>query len=157
MISLMISSIWSAKDDSFMSSFLNILEDSFLMFSIIISFSLWLNHNNCIPNLSLYHSGLSWKLYFFFANYLMLWLSVRLRTKWLWVWVLFQSLKLQISYPFRARSSLTFRQLYGVDLLWNAYSTWQEHTVQWIVQITTQNTTQSFSKFYHLVDCVVKN
>ena len=39
------------------------------------------------------------------------WLSVRLRTKWLWVRVQLQSLKLQISRLFRARSSLTFRQL----------------------------------------------
>ena len=27
-----------------------------------------------------------------------------------------------------ARSSLTFRQLWSVDSLWNAYVTWQEHT-----------------------------
>ena len=39
------------------------------------------------------------------------WLSVRLRTKWLWVRVPLQSLKLQISRLFRARCSLTFRQL----------------------------------------------
>ena len=30
----------------------------------------------------------------------------------------------------RARSSLTFRQLKSVDSLWNAYITWQEHTVK---------------------------
>ena len=30
---------------------------------------------------------------------------------------------------FRARSSLTFRQLWSVDSLWNAYVTWQEHTI----------------------------
>ena len=39
------------------------------------------------------------------------WLSVRLRAKWLWFRVLLQSLKLQISRLFRARSSLIFRQL----------------------------------------------
>ena len=39
------------------------------------------------------------------------WLSVCLQTKWLWVWVPLQSLKLQILRLFRARSSLTFRQL----------------------------------------------
>ena len=39
------------------------------------------------------------------------WLSVRLRTKWLWVQTLLPSLKLQKSHLFRARSSLTFRQL----------------------------------------------
>ena len=39
------------------------------------------------------------------------WLSVRLRIKWLWVRVPLQSVKLQISRLFRARSSLTFRQL----------------------------------------------
>ena len=31
---------------------------------------------------------------------------------------------------FRARSSLTFRQLQSVDSLWNAYVTWQEHPVK---------------------------
>ena len=39
------------------------------------------------------------------------WLSVRLRIKWLWVRIPLQSLKLRISRLFRARSSLTFRQL----------------------------------------------
>ena len=39
------------------------------------------------------------------------WLSVSSQTKWLWVWVPLQSLKLQILRLFRARSSLTFRQL----------------------------------------------
>ena len=39
------------------------------------------------------------------------WLSVRLQTKWLWVRIPLQSLKLQIWRLFRARSSLTFRQL----------------------------------------------
>ena len=57
-------------------------------------------------------------------------LSVRLRTKWLWVRVLLQSLKLQILRLFRARSSLTFRQPWSVDSLWNAYVTWQDHTVK---------------------------
>ena len=38
-------------------------------------------------------------------------LSARVRTKWLWVRDPLQSLKLQISWLFRARSSLTFRQL----------------------------------------------
>ena len=47
-------------------------------------------------------------------------LSVRLRTKVLWVRVPLQSLKLQISRLFRARSSLTFRQLYSTDPLENA-------------------------------------
>ena len=37
------------------------------------------------------------------------WLSAPLQTKWLWVRLLLQSLKLQISRLFRARSSLTFR------------------------------------------------
>ena len=36
------------------------------------------------------------------------WLSVRLRTNWLWVRVPLQSLKLQLSHLFRARSALTF-------------------------------------------------
>ena len=40
------------------------------------------------------------------------WLSVRLRTKRLWVPVQLQSLKLQISSLLRARSSLTFRQVW---------------------------------------------
>ena len=45
------------------------------------------------------------------------WLSIRLRTKWLWDRVPLQLLKLQASCLFRAKSSLTFRQLYGVDSL----------------------------------------
>ena len=39
------------------------------------------------------------------------WLSVCLLTKWLWVRIPLLSLKLQIWHLFRARSSLTFRQL----------------------------------------------
>ena len=35
-------------------------------------------------------------------------LSVRLRTNWLWVRVPLQSLKLQLSHLFRAKSTLTF-------------------------------------------------
>ena len=62
-------------------------------------------------------------------NNLAKWLSVCLRTKWFWVRVQLQSLKLQISCLLRARSSLTFSQLWSVDSLWNAYMTWQEHTV----------------------------
>ena len=58
------------------------------------------------------------------------WLSVCLRTKWFWVRVQLQSLHLQISRLLRARSSMTFRQLQSVDSLWNAYVTWQEHTVK---------------------------
>ena len=51
-------------------------------------------------------------------------LSVRLRTKWLWVWVFLRSLKVQISRLFRARNSLTFRQIQSVSSLWNTYVTW---------------------------------
>ena len=47
-------------------------------------------------------------------------LSVRLRIKWLWLRVPLQSLKLQLSCLFRARSSLTFGQLHSVDSLINA-------------------------------------
>ena len=43
-------------------------------------------------------------------------LSVHLRTKWLRVRDPLQSLKIQISQLFRAKSSLTFRQLESVDL-----------------------------------------
>ena len=50
-------------------------------------------------------------------------------TKWLWVPVQLQSLKVQISCLLWARSSLTFRRLYSVDSLWNAYVTWQGHAV----------------------------
>ena len=51
-------------------------------------------------------------------------LSARLRTKWLWVWIFLRSLKVQISRLFRARNSLTFRQIQSVSSLWNAYVTW---------------------------------
>ena len=52
------------------------------------------------------------------------WLSDHLQTKWLWFRILLLSLKFQISSMFRARSSLTFRQLKSVDSLWNASVTW---------------------------------
>ena len=55
-----------------------------------------------------------------------------------------QSFKLQILRLFQARSSLTFRQLYSIDSLWNAYVTWQEHTLKCTIQISTHNTAQSF-------------
>ena len=42
-----------------------------------------------------------------------------------------------------ARSSLTFRQLYNVDSIWNEYVTWWEHTVKCTVQISTHNTPHS--------------
>ena len=51
------------------------------------------------------------------------WWSVRLRTNRLWVRIPLQSLKLQVSRLFRARSSLAFKQLQSVDLLRNAYVT----------------------------------
>ena len=47
----------------------------------------------------------------------------------MWVRVQLQSLKLQISRLLRARNSLTFRQIWSVNSLWNTYVTWQEHTV----------------------------
>ena len=52
------------------------------------------------------------------------WLSGPLRTKWLWVRVPLQSLNHQIWRLLRARSSLTFIQLYSVDSLSNSYVTW---------------------------------
>ena len=48
------------------------------------------------------------------------WFNVRLRTKWLWVRIPLQSFKLQILHLFWATSSLTFRKIESVDLLWNA-------------------------------------
>ena len=36
---------------------------------------------------------------------------------------------------------------YRVDSLWNAYMTWQEHSVKCIIQIITHNTAQSFGYF----------
>ena len=50
------------------------------------------------------------------------WWSVRLRTKSWWVRIPLLSLKLQISHLFRARSSLTFRQLQGVNDACNNYT-----------------------------------
>ena len=52
-----------------------------------------------------------------YPNYASLakWLSVRLRTKCVWVWIPLQTRNLQISRLFRARSSLTFRQLQSID------------------------------------------
>ena len=85
------------------------------------------------------------------------WLSGRLRTKWFWVPVQLLSLKLQISCLLWARISLTFRQLQSMDSLWNAYVTWQEHTVKCTVQISTQSTAQSFSQFGQMVECLFTN
>ena len=45
------------------------------------------------------------------------WLSDRLQTKWLWVQIPFLPLKLLVSCLFRAKGSLTFRQLKSVDSL----------------------------------------
>ena len=42
------------------------------------------------------------------------WLSVHLQTKWSWAQVPLQSLNLKILQLFRARRSLTFRQLHSV-------------------------------------------
>ena len=52
------------------------------------------------------------------------WLSVSLKAKWSWVGVLLQSLNLQIWCLLRAKSSLPFRHLWSVDLLWKAYVRW---------------------------------
>ena len=45
------------------------------------------------------------------------WLSFCLRAKWLWLRVPLQSLKLQISHLFQARSSVKSRQLQSVVAL----------------------------------------
>ena len=63
-------------------------------------------------------------------------------TKWFWVHVQLQSLNLQILPLLQTRSSLKFTQLSSVASLWNAYMTWQEHTVKCTVQISSQNTAQ---------------
>ena len=47
----------------------------------------------------------------------------------LYSWIALLSLKLQISWLFRARKSLTFRQLWSENSLWNACVIWLEHTV----------------------------
>ena len=46
------------------------------------------------------------------------------------------------SRKFCVKNSLTFRQLQCVDLPWNAYVTWYEHTFKCTVQISTQNTSR---------------
>ena len=70
------------------------------------------------------------KIIKFACSNLAKWLNVCLRTKWFWVRVQLQSLQLQVSRLLRARNSLIFSQLQSVDSLWNAYVTWQEHTVR---------------------------
>ena len=81
------------------------------------------------------------------------WLSVRLRTKWLWVGIPLESLKLYISCLIRATISLRFRQLYSVEALWNASMAWREHAIKCMVQISTNNTTQSFGQFGKIIKC----
>ena len=51
----------------------------------------------------------------------------RLVTKWLWVRAPLQSLKLQISSLFQARSYMAFRQLQSMDSLWQ---TWHNKNIQ---------------------------
>ena len=60
-------------------------------------------------------------------------LSVRLRTKWLWVCVLLQSLKLQISRLFCARSSLTFSN----SRVWihSKTRTWHDKNIQSFLEL----------------------
>ena len=49
-----------------------------------------------------------------------------------------QALNLQILRLLRARSSLTFRQLWSVDSLWNTYVIWQKHRVTYLNCILEQ-------------------
>ena len=44
-----------------------------------------------------------------------------------------------------------------MDSLWNAYVTWQEHTVKCTVQISTHKTARSFGQFGQMVECSFKN
>ena len=88
---------------------------------------------------------------------LAIWLSVCLQAKWFWVRVQLQSLKFHILRLLQARNSLTFKQLQSVGSLWNTHVTRQEHKVKWTVQITTQNTAQSFGHFDQVVDCSFTN
>ena len=81
------------------------------------------------------------------------WLCLSLRTKWFRVRTHLQSLHLQIYCLLLARSSLTGRQLWMVDSLWNTYVNWQEHTVKGTVQISTENTAQLFCQFVQMVEC----
>ena len=48
--------------------------------------------------------------------------------------------------------TLILLQIY-IYSLWNAYVTWQEHTVKCTAQISTQNTAQSFGQFGQTVEC----
>ena len=89
--------------------------------------------------------------------YLANWLCVPLGTKWFWVWDQLQSLQLQIWCLLWARNPLTLRYLYSADSLWNAYLTWQEHTIKCTVQINTKKTAQSFGHFGQLVVCSFRN
>ena len=79
------------------------------------SYRVWINsekrtwHDKNIQSNAPYRQVLTFQL-----NHLVTlakWLGVRLRTKCLWIQVQLQSLKLQISRFFRARSSLTLRKL----------------------------------------------
>ena len=57
----------------------------------------------------------------------------------------------------KSGAKLTFRQLYRLDSLWHAYVTWQQYTVKCTVQISTQNTAQSFGQLGQMVECSFKN
>ena len=80
-------------------------------------------------------------------------LSVRFWPKWLWVWIPLLSLKLQIWRLFRARSSLTFRQL-RVQIH-TEMCTWHDNKIQSNAPcrkvLTTQlNHLDSFTKWFRV-------
>ena len=54
---------------------------------------------------------------------------------------------------FEASISSRFRQLYSVEALWNASVAWREHAIKCMVQISTNNTTQSFGQFGKIIKC----
>ena len=80
---------------------------------------LW--HNKNILSIELYRWIIRTQLIHLVS--LAKWLSILLWTKWFLVQVQLQSLKLHIARLLQAKSSLTFRQLYGVVSLRKAYVT----------------------------------
>ena len=81
----------------------------------LLSYSNWSRiHNHLVRKRILNH-----------LTNLVKWQSVCLQTNWLWVRIPLLPLKRQISYLLRARSSLTFRQIYSVD---SETGTWHNNT-----------------------------
>ena len=112
LLNLILMALYNQYYYSFFIYFTILLFRCFIIIILVASsYPLWncngtRTHNHLVCKHTLNHSAKLAK-----------WLNDRLQTKWLWVRVPLQSLNFQILRLFRARSSLTFRQLQSTDSL----------------------------------------